>query len=89
MLTKGKGLKLSRIPYEARYNNVYRNVHVRRVGQLMIVSRFFNYSKKVDLHNHGRQGNLNLEECWVTRDADFLFFTTIIEMCVRDFWKLE
>ena len=48
------------------------------------MTRFFYYSPKIDNHNQMRQGELALEEAWVTQNCWFRLYTTLIGMEVTD-----
>ena len=54
---------------------------------MLILSTYFKYSNQVDLHNQARQYDLALEKKWVTQDAYFRLYTTLIGMTVTDSWK--
>ena len=53
-----------------------------------VVSRFFQESNCVDKHNQVRQFELALEKKWITDDAYFRLFTTLVGINVVDTWKL-
>ena len=56
-------------PYKMKYNDEFGNVCYRDIPRPAVLSRYFLHSNAVDVHNQMRQGNLALEECWVTTDG--------------------
>ena len=73
-------------PYKMKYNDEFGNVCYRDIPRPAVLSRYFLHSNAVDVHNQMRQGNLALEECWVTTDGWFRLFTTMIGITVTDTW---
>ena len=61
----------------------------RDVARPSILLRYFDQSNAVDVNNQVRQGNLALEECWVTGNGWFRLFTTFIGWTVTDTWCLR
>jgi hypothetical protein len=49
-----------------------------------VLTRFFRYSPRIDNHNQMRQGELALEERWVTQDCWFRLYTSLLGMHVTD-----
>ena len=88
VMTKGAGKTSDGEPYEARFPDKYGNVCVRLVCRPEILSSYFKYSNCVDMHNQARQFDLALEKKWVTQDAYFRLYTTMIGMTVTDTWKI-
>ena len=76
-------------PYKMKFIDTYGNVHVRDVDRPDVISRFFfQESNCVDKHNQARQFELALEKKWLTDDAYFRLFTTLVGINVTDTWKL-
>ena len=75
-------------PYEIKFTDAYGNVHVCDVDRPDVISRFFQESNCVDKHNQARQFELALEKKWLTDDAYFRLFTTLVGINVTDTWKL-
>ena len=86
--TRGAATSAPGVPYEARFPDSFGNVCVRHVARPAVVSTYFKYSNLVDLHNQSRQFDLALEKKWVTHDAYFRLYTTMLGFCVTDAWKL-
>ena len=89
VVTKGAGSTVAGRPYEARFPDVYGNVHARNVPRPKVLNTYFDNCGAVDAHNQARQGNLALEECWVTHNSYFRIWTTILGMGVTDLWRLH
>ena len=87
--THGAGSTTKGKPYKMKYNDQYGNVCYRDVPRPAIISRNFEHSNCVDVHNQMRQSHLALEECWVTTNGWFRIFTTLIGMTVTDLWFLR
>ena len=75
-------------PYEMKFTDAHGNIHVRDVDRPDVVSRFFQESNCVDKHHQARQFELALEKKWITDDAYFRLFTTLVGINVVDTWKL-
>ncbi len=88
VFNKGAGSTDAGEPYEARFPDKFGNVCIRQVARPVVVSRYFKYNNKVDLHNQARQYDLALEKKWITQDGWFRLYTTIVGMTVVDCWKL-
>ena len=87
VFTKGAGKTSPGKPYQARFPDIYGNVCVRHVARPQVVSCFFEYSNKIDLHNQARQYEVALEKKWVTQDPYFRLYTSILGMTVVDAWR--
>ena len=87
VMTKGAGSTRPGEPYQARYPDKYGNVCCRHVSRPEIISNYFKFSNVVDLHNQARQFELALEKKWVTQEAYFRLYTTLVGMNVTDAWK--
>ena len=87
VMTRGAGSTAHGQPYEARYPDKYGNVCCRHVSRPEIISNYFKYSNVVDLHNQARQFDLALEKKWVTQEAYFRLYTTLVGFNVIDSWK--
>ena len=71
-------------PYIAKWPDEHGNLKQRHVVHPSVISKYFNVSNIIDRGNHLRQGELMLEEHWITRDAWFRIITTILGVCVVD-----
>ena len=89
VVTKGAGSTVPGRPYEARFPDVYGNVHARNVPRPKVLNTYFDNYGAFDAHNQARQGILALEECWVTHNSCFWIWTTILGMGVTDLWRLH
>ena len=85
--TRGAGSTKDGEPYIAQFPDKYGNVCQRHVACPKILSHYFQHSNCVDLHNQARQFDLALEKKWVTQNAYFRLYTTMIGMTVVDAWK--
>ena len=54
-----------------------------------VLNTYFESYGSVDANNHVRQGNLVLEEFWVTSNPYFRNWTMIVGMCVTYLWYLH
>ena len=86
--TSDAGSTTPGVPYEMKFTDAYGNIHVRDVDRPDVISRFFQESNCVDKHNQARQFELGLEKKWITDDAYFRLFTTLVGINVVDTWKL-
>lgn len=75
-------------PYEMKFTNNFGNIHVRDVDRPDTVSKFFQESNCVDMHTQARQFELALEKKWLTDNAHFHLFTTMLGISATDTWKL-
>ena len=87
--TRGAGGTEAGKPYEATFPDKYGNVCTRYVARPHVVSQFFTYSNCVDVHNQARQFELALEKSWVTHEAYFRLYTTMLGMIVTNVWKMR
>ena len=78
-MTKGAGSSQPGEPYVARFPDSFGNVCIRHITRPDVITRFFDASKKVDLHTQSMQFNLAIEKKWVT---------TKTGMVVTDAWKM-
>ena len=76
--TKNAGSTRAGEPYEMKFTDDFGNVVAREVERPEILSEFFKYSNKIDVHNQKRQSNLKLEKRWLTKDSYFRLFTTLV-----------
>ena len=76
--TKNAGSTRAKEPYEMKFTDDFGNVVAREVERPEILSEFFKYSNKIDVHNQKRQSNLKLEKRWLTKDPYFRLFTTLV-----------
>ena len=88
VMSKGAGKSTDGEPYEARFPDKYGNVCVRLVRRPAILANYFKYSNCVDMHNQARQFDLALEKKWITHDAYYRLYTTMVGMTVTDTWKI-
>jgi len=88
VMSKGAGKSTDGEPYEARFPDKYGNVCVRLVRRPAILANYFKYSNYVDMHNQARQFDLALEKKWITHNAYFRLYTTMVGMTVTDTWKI-
>jgi hypothetical protein len=71
-------------PYEMKWKDSHKNVHIHHVNRPDAISKFFEHSNTIDSHNQLRQGQLALEKCWITQDCWFRFQITFIGINVTD-----
>ena len=89
VVTKGAGSTVAGRPYEARFPDVYGNVHARNVPRPEVLNKYFDHCNAVDAHNQARQGNLALEKSWIRCNPYYRIWTTFIGMQVTDLWQLH
>jgi hypothetical protein len=75
-------------PYEMKWTDSHKNVHIRHVDRPDAISKFFEQSNTIDSHNQLRQGQLALEKCWVTQDCWFRLHTTIVGINATDTFRM-
>lgn len=81
---KGAGGNYPGIPYEAKFPGANGGLATREVLRLVLLSRYFAASPKVDNHNQRRQHELALEEQWVTQDCWFRLTCTLYGITTID-----
>ena len=86
LATKGAGHTEPGSPYKARWKDDNGNTNSRDVNRPEIVSKYFERSNKIDVHNQSRQHDLRLEKHWTTCDGNFRVVTTLFGMTVTDAW---
>ena len=74
-------------PYMARFCDAMGNQCRRAVSRPQVVADYFRDSPRVDAHNQVRQFELALEKKWVTWDAYFRLWSTLIGINTVDAWK--
>ena len=89
VMSKNAGSIRKGSPYEMKFTDAYRNIHVRLVDRLSVISEFFQDSNVVDKYNQARQHELGLEKKWETRDHYFRLTTTMIGFNTIDTWNLS
>ena len=89
MCTKGVASTQKGVPYQAKFNDSFGNVHHRDVPRPQVLNLHFHNCNKVDVHNQARQHELALEENWVTHDGYFRQWTTFLGICITDLWLLK
>jgi len=82
--TKGAGPTIPGAPYIAKFADQYRNRCTRAVERPVVISRYFHYANRIDMHNQKRQSILDLERTWATNDPWFRICTTIFGMTLVD-----
>ena len=82
-----RGLTTPGVPYCAHHPDQYGNLIPRYVPRLEIMSTYFSKCDVIDNHNAQRQKDLALEKKWITQDGFFRIFTTVVGICVVDFWN--
>ena len=87
IFTPDTGLSLPGKTYEAWWCDQHGNVHVCYTPFPQIFSYFFDRINAVEMHSHGRQRDLDLEQSWVTRDTYFSITNTLFGVVVIDAWK--
>ena len=74
-------------------NNEYETrVSYKEVPRPSLVEEFYSCFSAIDVHDHYRQGSLEMERNWVTRKWYHRIFTTILGICIVDAfyaYKLE
>jgi len=88
VFTKDAGSTVKHLPYEMKWMDDHGHVCGREVDQLDVVSKFFQKSNCVDVHNQSWQYDLVLEKHGVTYDPYFCLHTVLLGMNVIDTWKL-
>ena len=86
--TKGAGHTENGQPYEAKWKDDNGNTRSRDVPRPEIISKYFNRSNGIDVHNQSRQGDLHLEKNWITADVFFRIVTTLFALTITDVWKV-
>ena len=81
---EGAGATIDGEPYVTRWPDQHGNLQSRNVLRLVLCSRYFGMSNKVDRHNHLRQHELAIEETWETDDCWFRLWCTLMGMAVVD-----
>jgi hypothetical protein len=71
-------------PYEMKWTDSHKNVHIRHFDRPDAISKFFEQSNMIDSHNKLRQGQIALEKCWVTQYCGFRLQTTSVGINVTD-----
>ena len=87
LFTDGAGHTGPGDPYVARWKDLNGNTVRKYIKRPDIVTKYFRNSNAVDKHNHARQGELQLEKCWITSNGFFRVATTLFSMTVTDCWK--
>ena len=75
--------------YNMKFNNAYGNICHRDMPRPAVLSCYFPHRNAVDINNQVQQGNLALEEFWVTGNGWFCLFTTFVGWTVTDTWFLR
>lgn len=88
IFTENAGLTIDGRAYLAKFRDASNTQQTRKISRPQVVSRYFDDSNIIDVHNQSRQGDLKLEEYWQTQDPWFRLFTTVLGMTVTDAWKL-
>lgn len=88
LATKNAGSTKPGNPYIAKFSDSIGNLCEREVERPAIISNYFGHSNILDAHNHARQGELQLEKRWVTKNGWFRLATTYIGITITDAWKL-
>ena len=66
-------------------NNEYETrVSYKEIPRPSLVEEFFSCSSAIDVHDHYRQGLLEMDRNWVTRKWYHRIFTTILGICIMD-----
>ena len=89
VLSRGAGSTVAGRPYQARFPDVYGNVHTRDVPRPRVLNTYFDHCGLVDSHNQARQGNLALEESWITCNPYFRIWTTFLGIGITDLWLVH
>ena len=87
-MTKGAGNSTDGEPYEAHFADKYGNVCVQLVRQPAILANYFKYSNRVDMHNQAQKFDLALEKKWITHEAYYRLYTTMVGITITDTWKI-
>ena len=87
LFNKGAGHTEDGDPYIAKWKDPHGNTVRRFVKRPDVVAKYFQNSNTVDMHNHARQGELQLEKAWITTDRFFRVATTLFAITVTDSWK--
>ena len=73
-----------------RHRKVFRDgewvteVYVKEVKRTRMIADFFQYFSIIDVHDHYRQGSLELERHWITHCWWHRMFSTIFGICIVD-----
>ena len=87
LFSEGAGHTEEGDPYIAKWKDENGNTIRKRVKRPDVVARYFQQSNKVDMHNHARQGELQLEKAWITTNGFFRVATTLFSLTVTDCWR--
>lgn len=87
LFSAGAGHTCKGTPYRAKWKDDNGNTVHKFVDRPDVIARYFANSNAVDMHNQSRQGDLQLEKCWITTDGFFRIGTTLFAMTVVDCWK--
>ena len=87
LFSEGAGHTEPGKPYVARWKDQNGNTARRFIRRPQVISKYFERSNAVDMHNHARQGELQLEKGWVTTNGFFRVATTLFAMTITDCWK--
>ena len=87
LFSKGAGHTEEGDPYIAKWKDENGNTIRKFVKRPDVIARYFSQSNKVDMHNHARQGELQLEKAWITTNGFFRVATTLFSLTVTDCWR--
>ena len=71
-------------PHAQHWTDDNRNAAERDLPRPKLASMYFKGSNAIDVHNHHRQGILELEKKWPTQTCWFRLFTTLVGICTVD-----
>ena len=86
--SEGAGTTRNGAPYRMKFPDRHGNIVVRDIPRPSLISRYFEQSNCVDVHNQLRQYALRLEKNWVTSDPYFRLHTTLTGINVVDTFRL-
>jgi hypothetical protein len=84
VLTRGAALTTRGDPYMSRFRSSRGNYRTREVHRPIAISNYFAVSGKIDVHNQIRQGELALEDLWITGDGWLRTVCTILGMATTN-----
>jgi len=73
-------------PYVAKWSDEWGNLSSKDIPRPKLISTYFAHSNVIDVHNQQRQGELELESKWETKDCWFRLVTTMFGIVATDTW---
>jgi hypothetical protein len=80
----GKPSVRPRTRVEVQNGDLATVAYSKLVPRPKVVEEFFTTFSNIDVHDHYRQGSLEMERLWATRNWTHRIFTTILGVCIVD-----